>query len=258
MASDGFYLDRIAQQNVRIDLGKLPVVGGVANRRQNVARVRVAPGNAMGWRVVLAPLVFAEPFPGAIIDFTSGVPNKPRAIVTYGTDGVNQQAVVDWPAGGAMFSVWGDTVTIDGEIPATWVTGALPASVALAAAVTPDASGGGMRATFSQYTDLIAGGAFSGGLPIPANARSFRWHQSINTLATGAPIPIAWFTTMDSGLAVPTQSTPYGVYTSSETTWPSDDGITLPPDARFVLFENRQTVPPAFLSMTVEYCLDLG
>lgn len=252
------YLDRWNGQNIRIDLGLLPVVGGVANRRQGVARVRVEPGEAMGWRVVLAPLVISEPFAGAVLDFTSGVPNKPRAIISYGVDGVNQSVTVDWPAGGAMLSVWGDAVSVEGEIPSTWVTGALPASVALAASIAPDANGGGLRATFSQYTGLVKEAAFSNGLPIPAGARSFRWHQSINTLATGAAIPIAWYTTMDSGLAVPVQTTPKDVYTSSESTWPSGDGITLPPDARFLLFENRQTVPPAFLSMTVEYCLDLG
>ena len=253
------YLDRWNGQNVRVDLGLLPVVGGVANRRQGVARVRVEPGEAMGWRVVLAPLVISEPFAGAVLDFTSGLPNKPRAIISYGVDGVNQSVTVDWPAGGAMLSVWGDAVTVDGEIPSTWVTGALPASVALAASIAPDANGGGLRATFSQYTGLVKSGGFSAGLPIPAGARSFRWHQQISTDATGAPVPIAWFTTLDSGLAVPTQTTPYGVYTSSETTWPSDDGITLPPDARFLLLENRNPVaPPTFVSLTVEYCLDLG
>lgn len=252
------YQDRWNGQNIRIDLGLLPVVGGVANRRQGVARVRVAPGEAMGWRVVLAPLVFAEPFPGAILDFTSGLPNKPRAIIEFGVDGVTQTVTVDWPAGGAMLSVWGDAVTVTGEIPSTWITGALPASVALGASIAPDANSGGLRATFSQYTGLVLSGAFSAGLPIPAGARSFRWHQAINTLGTGAAIPLAWYTTLDSGLAVPTQTTPTGVYTSSETTWPSGDGITLPPDARFLLVENRQTVPPANVSLTVEYCLDFG
>lgn len=253
------YLDRWNGQNIRIDLGLLPVVGGVANRRQGVARVRVAPGEAMGWRVTLAPLVIAEPFSGAVLDFTSGLPNKPRAYVTFGTDGVNQEVAVDWPVGGASFSVWGDAVTVEGEIPSTWITGALPASVALAASVSPDANGGGLRATFSQYTGLVDGaGKFSNKLAVPAFARSFRWHQQINLLAAGTAIPIAWFTTMDSGLAVPTQSTPYGVYTSSETTWPGDDGITLPPDARFLLFQNMAPLPADRVSMTVEYCLDLG
>lgn len=253
------YLDRYAAQNVRIDLGLLPVAGGVANRRQNVARVRVDGGQAMGWRVTLAPLVINEPFSGAVLDFTSGLPNKPRAYVTFGTDGVNQEVVVDWPVGGASFSVWGDTVTVDGEIPATWATATLPANVALAASVSPDANGGGLRATFSQYTGLVDGaGAFSAGLAIPKFARSFRWHQAINLLAAGTAIPIAWFSTMDSGLAVPTQSTPYGVYTSSESTWPSDDGLTLPPDARFLMFQNMAAGVGNRLSMTVEYCLDLG
>jgi len=253
------YLDRWNGQNVRIDLGLLPVTGGVSNRRQGVARVRVEPGEAMGWRIQLAPLVITEPFSGAVLDFTSGQPEKPRAHVSYGVDGLDQSVTVDWPAGGAMLSVWGDAVKVDGEIPSTWITGTLPASVALAASISPDANGGGLRATYSQYSGLIQSGDFSAALPIPKGARSFRWHQNINTTADNAPVPLGIFTAMDSGLAVPTTSSPYGVYTSSETTWPSDDGMTLPPDARYLVIENREKVAPVtFVGLTIEYCLDLG
>lgn len=258
------YIDRIQQQNVRVDLALAPAVGGVDVRRQGVSRVRVAPEDARSWRVVLAPLVITEPFAGSVLDFTSGVPNKPRARITYGADGVSSVVDVDWPVGGAMLSAWGDSVQVDGIIPDTWITGALPASVALACTIQPDASGGGLRATRSVYSGLVlGGGVFSAGIPVPAGARAWRWHQSINLSAGNTPCPITWYAVMDAGLAVAVQTTPSGIYTSSESTWPSDDGITLSPDARFILFSNDSgggglPPPPFGVSLTVEFCLDLG
>lgn len=251
------YIDRIAQQNVSFPIG---LAATVQPRRANVARVRVAEGEAMGWRVVLQPIVFQEPFPGSILDFTSGLPNKPQAIVSFGADGVNQEVIVDWPANGGMFSVWGDNVTVDLSIPQTWITGLLPASVSAGASITPDANGGGLRATRTLYTGLLAGGGafMPAGMRIPPFARSFRWHQQINLSAANAAIPIAWFTTIDAGLAVATQTTPGGQYTSSERTWPDADGITLPPDARFLLFQNNAAAVGDQVSLLVEFALDLG
>ena len=253
------YIDRISQQGISVDIGLAPVAGGANVRRQNVARVRVHEGYARGWRVVLAPIVFNEPFAGAILDFTSGDPNKPAAIVTFGADGTYTEIVVDWPSQGGMFSVWGDSVTVDWQIPNTWIAGALPASVAAGAVISPESNGGGLRATRCVYTGLVVGGAaaFSAPIPVPRMARAFRWHQQINLGAGNPQIPIAWYGTMDSGLAVPTFTTPATPFTSSPATWPSDEGIELPVDTRFLVFQNLGAAGQD-LSMTVEFLLDLG
>lgn len=253
------YIDRISQQGIVIPIGTAPPTGGVSNRRQNVARVRVDVGEAMGWRVVMAPLVFNEPAPGMILDFTSGIPNKPQAIVSFGTDGIQQEAIVDWPAGGGMFSVWGDAVSVDAQIPNTWITGLLPASISLGGVITPDVGIGGLRATKSAYTGLIAGaGAFSAAIPVPRFAKSFRWHQAINLAAGNVACPVTWYGTIDAGIAAPTQTTPTGVYTSAETTWPDADGIPLLPDTRFIVLQNNAAAVGDSISLTVEFCLDLG
>lgn len=253
------YILRIAQQGISFDLGLIPPVGGVSNRRRQVAQVQVPPGEARGWRVVMSPLVITEPAPGMVIDFTAGIPNKPQCHVRFGTDGITQDVAVDWPIGGGMFSVWGDNVLIECQIPDTWVTGLLPASVNTGGIITPESGVGGLRATKSAYTGLVAGaGAFSAAIPVPRFAKSFRWHQAINLSATNAPAPIAWFGTIDSGIAAPTQTTPSGVYTSAEASWPDADGIPLLPDTRFILFQNEAVAVGDSVSLTVEFCMDLG
>jgi hypothetical protein len=252
------YLQRIAQQGIVFDLGLAPPVGGVANRRRQVAQVQVPAGDARGWRVVLSPLTIAEPAPGMVIDFTSGIPNKPMAHVRFGTDGITQDVSVDWPIGGGMFSVWGDNVLLECQIPDTWITGLLPASVNTGGIITPESGVGGLRATKSAYSGLVAGGgAFSAGIAVPRFAKSFRWHQAINLSATNAAAPMTWFGTIDSALAAPTQTTPDGVYTSAEQSWPDADGIPLLPDTRFLVFQNNAPIGDS-VSVTVEFCLDLG
>lgn len=248
------YIDRISQQGITIPIG-LAAVGN--DRRQNVARVRVDAGEAMGWRVVLAPIVFQEAFPGAILDFTSGDPNKPQAIVTFGADGTYTEVAVDWPSQGGMFSVWGDSVTVDWQIPRTWIAGVLPASVAAGAVICPDPAGGGLLAAKCAYSGLVVDGAFSPLIPVPRMARAFRWHQQINLSAGNTPIPIEWYGILDGGGAVPTFTTPTGQFTSSPLTWPSDAGISLPGDTRFVQFHNSGAAGDD-LSLTVEFLMDLG
>lgn len=253
------YIQRIAQAGISFDLGLAPPVGGVSNRRRQVSLVQVPGGQARGWRVIMSPLVIIEPARGMVIDFTSGIPNKPTCHVLFGTDGIVQEVPVDWPIGGGMFSVWGDTVRIECEIPNTWVTGLLPASVNTGGIITPESGVGGLRATRAVYSGLVPGaGAFSNPIPVPLFAKSFRWHQSINLAAGNVAAPLAWFGTIDSGLAAPTQTTPNGVYTSAEATWPTDDGIPLLPDTRFLVFQNNALLVGSSVSVTVEFCLDLG
>lgn len=251
------YIDRIAQPNVVIPIGTIPPVGGVSNRRQNVARVRVEDGEAQSWRVVMAPIIFSEPFPGAIIDVTSGIPNKPQAIVTFGVDGVYQEVRVDWPAGGGMFSVWGDSVVVDCQIPDTWITSLPPAQVSVSGAVVPDATAGSLRPSKSAYTGLVTNGNFSAPIPVPNGAKSFRWHQAINLSVGNVAIPITWYGTIDAGIAAPTQTTPAGTYTTAERTWPGPDGIPLLPDTRFLVFQNNGAAGQD-CSMTIEFVMDLG
>lgn len=250
------YIDRISQQGISVNIGLAAVQ---QDRRQNVARVRVEDGEAIGWRVVLAPIVFTEPFPGAILDFTTGDPNKPQAIVTFGADGTYTDVAVDWPSQGGMFSVWGDSVTVDWQIPRTWIAGALPASVAAGAVITPDPNGGGLRASKCAYSGLVAGaGAFSPLIPVPRMARAFRWWQQINLAAGNVAAPISFYGILDGGGAVPTFTTPAGAFTSSPGSWPSDDGISLPGDTRFLQFQNNQAAVGDSVSLTIEFLLDLG
>lgn len=253
------YVTRIAQQGISFDLGLAPPVGGVSNRRRQVAQVQVPRGEARGWRVVMSPLTIIEPAPGMVIDFTSGIPVKPTCHVRFGTDGISQDVPVDWPIGGGMFSVWGDNVLIECEIPNTWVTGLLPASVNTGGIITPESGVGGLRATRSAYSGLVPGaGAFSAAIPVPRFAKSFRWHQAINLAAGNTPAPITWYGTIDSGIAAPTQTTPTGVYTSAEQSWPDADGIPLLPDTRFLVMQNNRAAVGDSVSVTVEFCQDLG
>lgn len=253
------YIDKIAQQGIVIPIFTSVPAGGVALRRQNVARVRVEAGEAQSWRVILQPLVFREPTPGDILDFTSGVPNKPLAIVTFGTDGVQQTADVDWPINGGAFTVWGDAVTVDVQIPNTWITGIGPSSVVAGAAIVPAGESNGIMASRCAYSGLVPGAAaFSGPIPVPPFAKAFRWHQSLNLAAGNTPCPITWYATIDLPLAVAVQTSPTGVFTSSPTTWPSDYGFTLTPDARYVIVQNNRALVGDSISLTLEFLLNLG
>lgn len=245
------YLDQVAIQSVSIQIG---TAAAGANRRASVGRVRVAEEDARDWRVNLAPITFAEIAPGTVVDFTGGHPNKPRAYVNWGLGNVIQTAIVDWPAPGGSFAVWGDTVTVDFELPATWVVASGNASVVTGAMIVPH-SGGKLRPTHSLYSGLIAPGAFSNYLFVPPFARAFRWHEAVNGSGAHVEAPIAFLGYMDTGGFSPTQLTPHDVYTSSERTWPSADGITLAADTRVINVENRSA---ANLGLTLEFVLDLG
>lgn len=253
------YLERTALQNFPFAIGTVALAAADQSRRKEVARVKVPTEDACSWRVTMAPILFNEIMIGGIEDFTSGLPNQPRGLLTWGADGTFNTAIIDWPCGGGNLTVWGDYVSLTAIIPNTWIASGAspPSSVTCGGQIVPGEIAGSLRPTFTQYTGLVVGGAFSAFLPVPAFARSFRWHQQINTGAS-TPVPISWFGVLDSLGATVSQTTPDGPYTSSESTWPGADGITLSPSTRFLTFENRLGIGLGSLSMFIEYCLDLG
>lgn len=252
------YLDYLAQPTVTIPVPTVATVGGAALRSQQVALVRVPKELAGDWRVVMMPILQSN----QIVDFTLGVPTKPKARITWGFDGVVKTALVDWPVNGGHFSLWGDSITVECVIPNTWTAAFAGTVVNTGGYIAPGAVAGGMRPTFSvagvNAGGTVVPGAFSTVITVPNFARSMRWHQQLNTSGGGGAIPIAWFATMDAGLAAPVQTSPTGVYTSSETTWPGPDGLTLMPDAVAIVYQNNAPVPPANVSLALEFVLDLG
>lgn len=251
------YLDYLAQPVVTIPVPTVASVAGAALRAQQVASVRVRKEHAGDWRVVMMPILQSN----QIVDFTLGVPTKPKARITWGFDSVVKQSLVDWPVGGGHFSVWGDSVTLECVIPGTWTAAFANTVVTTGGYLAPGAVAGGMRPTFSvagvNAGGTVVPGGFSTPIPIPNFARSVRWHQQLNTSA-GAPVPLAFFATMDAGLAAPVQTSPTGEYTTSERTWPGPDGLTLMPDAVVLVYQNQAAAGPANVSLALEFVLDLG
>lgn len=249
----------IAQPTVRIPLTPAPVVGGVNVRVQECARVHVNKELARDWRVSLNPIIPESG--GGIVDVTVGLPDKPRARITWGYDGVVKQALVDWPMQGGSFSLWGDNVILELVVPTTYLaTGGVATACSSSGYITPNAIRGGMRPTFSvghAGGAVSSGGGFSTLIPVPAFARSVRWHQQVNTRAGNTAMPITINGIMDSGAAVVAFSTPNDAYTSSETTWPTPDGIPLTPDTNFILWGANGIVGDT-LTMDLEFVLDLG
>lgn len=254
------YIDRSMSAGVAIPIGTVPPVGGVALRRQNVARIRVGDDGG-AWRVILAPLIFQEQVPGDILDLSSGVPRKPLALVSFGTAGVmNREVEVDWPANGGSFTVWGDSVDVDVQIPSTWISGFGNAQIIASATIVPCESPSGTRPTRTIYTGLVPGAlAFSQAIPVPRFARSFRWYQVINLSAANVNQPITWYACLDAGLAVATMANPDATYSVVPTppNW-APDGIQLAPDARFLTFQNRAPGAGDSLGLAVQFSLDLG
>ena len=198
-----------------------------------------------------------------IVDFTIGVPTKPKALVRWGFDGIMRETLIDWPVGGGSVNVWGDSVTVTLVIPATWQAAFAGTVLTSGGFIAPGAVAGGMRPTFSvggvrAGGTVVGAGAFSTTILVPDFARSFRWHQQINLRASGTAIPISWFATMDVGLAAPVQTTPAGEYTSSERTWPGPDGLTLAPDAAAMVYQNNALLVGDSVGLAIEFVLDLG
>lgn len=251
------YITQIATSGIAIPIFTAAPVGGVSQRQQEVCRVQVPPEQAQGWRVTLAPLQFVEASNGAITDFTSGMANKPRAIVTWGFQSITRTAVVDWPCQGGTFSVWGDNVQVQVQIPNSWIVPLGTAQVLPGAFVLPGPQASAPP-TASYTTNLIAGAAaFSTVVAVPAFARSFRWHQVINLGAGNTPCPVTFYGTIDAGGTAVSQTAPSGVYTSSELTWPSDDGLTLDPSTRFITVQNNRALVGDSIMLSLEFVLDL-
>jgi hypothetical protein len=236
---------------------QLPVaVGELSNRAVTVARAIVGAHSGRAWRVTLGPLTF---FANAVTPPLGSTPCIAR--VVWGWDTARFTAEVDWPAAGTHFNLWADSVEVTLVVPDTYQTDpVLPASspetrVQGAAIIVPQASAGGPQPTRTFYTGTLAAGAFSAPIPVPNEAVAFRWHQLINTSAGNTPIGLFFAGTQDAGLLYTTFTTPNGVYTTSETTWPSDDGITLQPSTRFLVVQNTDLVDS--VSLQIEFVLDL-
>lgn len=250
--------DWITNSDVPIGCQFPAAVGGVVQRSRQVCRVQVGKLSARSWRVTLGSLTYvADP-----VDPTVGaLPIIAR--LTFGFDGANFSADVDWPTQGGHFEVWADNVNVELVIPDNFQTDpVLPASdprtaVLGTATIQPAASVGGPRPTRTLYSGVLAPGAFSGPIAVPRFAKALRWHQLVNLSATNAPIPVFFGGTQDAGFVYPTQSTPTG-FTSSEATWPSDDGLTLHPLTRFLFVQNTSVTPGEDLSLQLEFVLDLG
>lgn len=264
------YIDQINRQGVTIPISTVPPAGGVSNRRQNVARVRVPKDQAQSWRVILPPLVVTEPSPGMLVNFTQGLPDKPRAVVTFGTDGIQQEAIVDWPMGGSMFTVFGDSVVVDVVIPDQWIAGVAGVQVTTGGSITPNGTAGSVRPTRSMFMGYMGGfvpvGGLSDVIQVPNFAKAFRWHENRNNGSAAAEIQ--FFGLMDAALTVVVQQTPRfhtngtvgagsSPFTSSESTWPGPDGITLSPESRFLIFQNNADSGED-VGLTAEFILDLG
>ena len=228
------------------------------DRERTVAKLAVGKASARGWRVTLGPLAFRDQ---AVTPPLGSAPVLAR--VLWGFDGTRFDAIVDWPSVGGHFDLWADTIEVTLLVPPTYQTdpvapASLPTtSVQGSAIISPAASAGGPRPTRTFYTGTLAPGAFSAPIPVPAMAAAFRWHQLINLSAANIPIPLFFAGTQDTALLYATFTTPSGVYTTSETTWPSDDGITLQPSTRFLSVSNDGVVPGNDISLQIEFVLDL-
>lgn len=237
---------------------QLPVAAGqLADRAKTVARAIVGAHSGRGWRVTLGPLAFLERPVTAVLG------SEPCfARVTYGWDATRFDVEVDWPSRGSHFNLWADSIDVTLVVPDSYQTDpVLPASnpstrIQGASIITPQASAGGPRPTRTRYTGTLAPGAFSAPIAVPAMAVAFRWHQLINLSAANAPLPLFFAGAQDVGLLYPTFSTPTG-YTTSETTWPGEDGITLQPATQFIVVQNTGVVPGDDLSLQIEFVLDL-
>lgn len=246
------YLERVQQQAIKIDLATGPLVGGVQNRRQGLARVRTVEARA--WKVSLLPMIYSEPQAGVITDPAAGQPTKPRGYVRWGSDGVYAEAVVDYRCGGETFDVFGDSVWLEGEIPNAWLTGMLPSSIVIGGMITPGEPGGKLKRapTYTVYAgDLIVGAPFSAAIPVPAWATSFRVYTASQNVATAwASTQFNVFGFMDALLAFPTLHL-HQVAPSLEI--PSV-GLPIPPGTRFLQIQTIMANPARF---EVEFTLDL-
>lgn len=227
-------------------------------RERTVARLIVGKAAARSWRVTLGPLALT----GNPVTLPLGsVPVLAR--VMWGFDGTRFDAIVDWPAKGTHFNVWGDTVEVSLLVPDSYqldpVVFAPPQLTAIsgAAVIAPAASAGGPSPVRTLYTGTLGPGILSAAIPVPAMATAFRWHQLINLSAANIPIPLFFAGSQDAGALYATFATPNGVYTSSETTWPSDLGITLQPATNFLFVQNAGAGPGDDVSLQLEFVLDM-
>jgi len=221
-------------------------------REREVARMVANKATSRGWRVTLGPLTYI----GGSVAPTVGAASV-IARVQWGFDSQPMFAEVDWPAGGTHFNCWGDTVVITMVIPLDQRSDPRfavnpQAGIQGSASIAPAASSGGPRPTRTFFTgDILAAGAAV--VPVPAMATAVRWHQLGNANAGNAAAALD-ISGAQVGTAFPTFTTPSGVYTTSEQTWPSEDGLTLQPTTRTTIWTNRSA---ATISLQVEYVLDL-
>jgi hypothetical protein len=254
--------DWITNSDVRIGCQFTAATGGVTQRSYQVARVQVGKLSARSWRVTLGALTFAA----SAVDPVIGAPPI-IARVTFGFDGAAFMAEVDWPANGGHFEVWADNINVDLVIGDNWQTDpALPTSdpqtaVLGTATIQPAASVGGPRATRSVYTGTIFPGAVSPTIAVPPFAKAVRWHQILNQdLITFLPQAFVIYGSQEPAFAYLTQNSPQG-FTTSERTWPSDDGLTLHPLTRFLQVQNTSNIGGGagnFFSLQLEFVLDLS
>lgn len=246
-----------------------------AQRRKQVAQVRVEAGNARSWRVTLdEPAVVA----GGEVNWGTGFTGPDRMLrarVLWGTEGVAHEAVVDWGRG-CSFDVHGDNVSVIAEVPidaqaiaVVPATDLLGPRVRLGASVVPSEGSRSTPPTCSVFSNAIGPQLFSLPLPIPAYARRVRWSQLQNT---GAPVngiqppraEMVLAQTQDIAGLVPCATEPFltqagqpvGGFGSGG--WPGGGYWVVHPSARFMFVGNAAPLLGAVIAITLEYELDLG
>lgn len=245
----------LSQSNLNISLAT-PVAFPSDARRRQLGRVKVAKHLARSWRVTMSPMRFVDPA-NDITDPALGG-QVPEVTLGWGFDGAQQEARIDYPCAGGTIQVWGDSVDATVLLPSFWQSASANAGAAVnfGCTIVPGEAMGGPRATFTVNTQIIAVGAFTLPIPIPAMARSFRWMQNVNLSVGNVPVPLFFSTTMDAGGASVCQTTPAG-YTTDERTWPTSDGLMLAPEARFLFVQNQGAVGQT-ISLRIQFVLDLA
>lgn len=139
------------------------------------------------------------------------------------------------------------------------VLGETPGAVmSLGATIVPDSGPSPPQPTRTVHmTKNVNALGFSDPIAVPAFARAFRWHEVTSTVAASAPAALRFMLCQDSDAQRDTTVyySPKGVFTSSETTWPSDDGLTLVPTGRVLWVEN--TTAAGVVRLDIEFVLDL-
>jgi len=251
-------------QPVRADVVLPASAGGVDTRAKECARVAVEREAARAWRVTLGPLDLSRTVVNPDSILTPGL-SPISARIQWGFDGVTETVDVDWPLRGGHVDLWGSEVNVQMIVPGAYRDDPLEpvadpqAQINGKATIVPAVSVGGPRVTRSIYTGTITEGMFSDPIPIPPFARSVRFHQLVSS-SGGPPIPLEIGVSQDAAANYPVQSYPSGVLTTDESTWPTDDGLTLSPLGRFLFVGNGSPVGPPFVQLSVwcEFVLDLG